>query len=90
MLRVEKRNGKTVEFEGNKIEVAISKAMKETDKGLDEALARKIGQDAFVEFSTLGTVSIEQIQDFVEIELMKYIKEKQKNYLIHGWKNAKN
>ena len=96
MLRVEKRNGKTVEFEGNKIEVAISKAMKETDKGLDEALARKIGQDAFVEFSTLGTVSIEQIQDFVEIELMKSRPDAAKKYIIYreertrlreqGWK----
>jgi len=83
MLKVEKRNGTIVDFEGDKIEIAISKAMKETDKGDDEALSKKIAQDAINEFSALGTVTIEQIQDFVEIELMKSRPEAAKKYIIY-------
>lgn len=44
MLKVEKRNGNIVDFENEKIEIAVGKAMKETERGLDEELAKKIAQ----------------------------------------------
>ncbi len=89
MLRVEKRNGKIVDFEGKKIEIAISKAMKETDKGADEAVAKQIADAAYEEFISKGTVHIEQIQDFVEIELMKVRPDAAKKYIIYRQERAK-
>ena len=83
MLKVEKRNGQIVDFEEDKIEIAITKAMKETDKGSDEVLAKKIAKSAYNELSKLGTVNIEQIQDYVEIELMKSRPEAAKKYIIY-------
>ena len=42
MLKVEKRNGNVVDFEQDKIKIAIEKAMKETEKGVDEEVSSKI------------------------------------------------
>ena len=89
MLNVEKRNGHIVDFEEDKIEKAISKAMKETDKGEDEVLAKKIAKEAYDEFSELGTVHIEKIQDFVEIELMKTRPDAAKKYIIYREERTK-
>ncbi|WFA08662.1 adenosylcobalamin-dependent ribonucleoside-diphosphate reductase [Tissierella sp. Yu-01] len=89
MLKVEKRNGKIVDFEGNKIEIAISKAMKETDKGADESVAKKIAEVVYNEFIDAGTVHIEQIQDNVEIELMKVRPDAAKKYIIYRQERAK-
>ena len=63
MLRVEKRNGNIVDFENEKIEIAIMKAMRETEKGEDEELAKEIAQLVREEFKDLEVVHIEQIQD---------------------------
>ena len=89
MLKVEKRNGKIVDFEGDKIEIAIGKAMKETDKGLDEAIARSIAETVFNEFSDQETVHIEQVQDLVEIELMKLRPDAGKKYIIYREERTK-
>lgn len=89
MLKVEKRNGKIVDFEKEKIEIAISKAMKETDKGLDEEVAKKVADDAINEFKDLETVTIEQIQDFVEIQLMSIRPDVAKVYIIYREERTK-
>lgn len=89
MLKVEKRNGKIVDFEGDKIEIAIGKAMKETEKGLDEAIAKSIAEIVLNEFKNLETVHIEQIQDLVEIELMKVRPDAGKKYIIYREERAK-
>ena len=39
-MKVRKRNGNVVDFDGEKIVVAVQKAMAETDKGVDEEAAR--------------------------------------------------
>ncbi len=89
MLKVEKRNGKIVEFESDKIEIAIGKAMKETEKGVDEVIAKRIAETVFNEFSNLETVNIEQIQDLVEIELMKLRPDAGKKYIIYREERTK-
>ncbi len=89
MLKVEKRDGKIVEFHGEKIEIAVQKAMNETEKGIDEALAKEIARSALVEFGNFEKVNIEQIQDFVEIELMKSRPEVARKYIIYREERAK-
>jgi len=89
MLKVEKRNGKIVDFEGSKIEIAITKAMKETDKGIDEIISKDIAQKVFEQFKELDIVHIEKIQDFVEIELMKLRPEAAKKYIIYREERTK-
>lgn len=89
MLKVEKRNGQIVEFHGEKIEIAVKKAMNETEKGIDEALAREIADKAMDEFASLEKVTIEQIQDFVEIELMKTRPEVARKYIIYREERAR-
>ncbi len=83
MLRVEKRNGNIVDFENEKIQIAISKAMDETEKGIDEELAKEIAENVFLEFEDLEVVHIEQIQDVVEINLMKSRPDVAKKYIIY-------
>ncbi len=95
MLKVEKRNGAIVKFEGDKIVNAIRKAMAETDIGVDESLADKIADQIFDSFKNLDVVNIEKIQDFVEIELMRTRPDVAKKYILyrderarlrkHGW-----
>lgn len=97
MLKVEKRNGMIVDFDGDKIVKAVSKAMAETEEGVDEEVARDIARKAFEHFSSsnIEIVNIEDIQDFVEIELMKVKPEVAKKYILyrderarlrkHGW-----
>ena len=89
MLKVEKRNGQVVDFEKEKIEIAVSKAMKETEKGADEELAKQIANDTINEFINIGVVNIEQIQDFVEIQLMKHRPEVARKYIIYREERAK-
>lgn len=89
MLKVEKRNGQIVEFQGEKIEIAVKKAMNETEKGIDEALAKEIASNAMSEFAGIEKVNIEQIQDFVEIELMKSRPEAARKYIIYREERAK-
>ena len=67
MENVIKRDGTVVAFDRQKIVTAITKAMKETQAGIDEALANKIADEISSIFSTY---SVEQIQDVVEEKLM--------------------
>lgn len=71
-MKLEKRDGRVVDFEVSKISRAIEKAMLETEKGLDSALALKIANKVMKECGKLSEelVHIEAIQDCVELELM--------------------
>ena len=64
-----KRDGRTVGFNEQKIMAAIRKAMMQTEKGEDEQLIQKITDHIACHGKTQMTV--EDIQDRVEIELMK-------------------
>jgi len=89
VLKVEKRNGNIVDFENEKIEIAISKAMDETEKGIDEELAKEIAESVFQEFRNLDVVHIEQIQDSVEVHLMKSRPDVARKYIIYREERAK-
>lgn len=66
---VEKRDGRVVGYNEEKIKAAIRKAMLTTESGEDEALIQKIADRIGMTGSERMTV--EEIQDRVEIELMK-------------------
>jgi len=67
-LRVIKRNGSEVEFDKRKISNAIAKAMKETERGIDEDLAYKIADK--IELNYTDVLTVEEIQNLVEESLM--------------------
>lgn len=66
---VVKRDGRIVGFNEQKIMAAIRKAMMHTDKGADEALILKITD--YVAYKGKPQMTVEDIQDAVEVELMK-------------------
>lgn len=89
MLKVEKRNGNVVDFEQDKIKIAIEKAMKETEKGVDEEVSQKIASEVFEEVNGKDLVNIEDIQDLVELALMKYRPEVAKKYILYRQERTK-
>lgn len=66
--QVLKRDGRTVDFNFTKIEEAIRKAMHQTEHGIDAVLAAQIADKITRNSETL--MSVEAIQDAVEVELM--------------------
>lgn len=82
-IKVKKRNGNVVDFDSNKIKIAIEKAMKETDIGINKDDSAKISLEALVYFKDKEIVDIEEIQDFVEFSLMKYRPDVAKKYIIY-------
>ena len=66
---VVKRDGRIVGFNDQKIQAAIRKAMMHTDKGEDESLIQRITDHIAKKKKKKKTV--EDIQDAVEMELMK-------------------
>lgn len=68
-MKVKKRNGNIVDFDKNKIVVAILKAMREVEE-VDKELALKIANIVEQEIADLAT--IDQIQDIVENNLMRF------------------
>ena len=66
---VEKRDGRVVGYNEEKIKAAIRKAMIATDQGEDEALIQRIADR--IGMTGPERMTVEEIQDRVEIELMK-------------------
>lgn len=66
---VKKRDGRIVGYNEEKIKAAIRKAMLQTDKGEDEGLIQRIADRIGV--SGNEQMTVEAIQDAVELELMK-------------------
>ena len=64
-----KRDGRIVGFNEEKIKTAIRKAMLVTEKGVDEDLIQRIVDKIAV--AGKEQMSVDQIQDQVELELMK-------------------
>ena len=64
-----KRDGRVVGYNEEKIKAAIRKAMLQTEKGEDESLLQKIADRIGITGNERMTV--EEIQDRVEVELMK-------------------
>ena len=66
---VVKRDGRVVDFNNQKIVAAILKAMDVTDSGEDIVLAAQIAD--YISKLDKEDMSVEEIQDCVEMELMK-------------------
>ena len=64
-----KRDGRVVGFNEEKLKAAIRKAMLQTELGEDETLINKITDR--ISMTGEPTMTVEQIQDRVELELMK-------------------
>ena len=64
-----KRDGRVVGYNEEKIKAAIRKAMLQTELGEDETLINKITDR--ISMTGEPTMTVEQIQDRVELELMK-------------------
>lgn len=89
MVQVIKRDGREVKFEIEKIVIAVEKAMKETEKGVDKTAAKEVGDAVYEKYKDNDKVSIEEIQDTVEIELMKRHPESAKKYILYREERAK-
>lgn len=68
MKTIIKRDGRVVPFDEAKISGAILKAMRETERGEDVKLAEEIAQQLTARD---GTMTVEEIQDYVEALLMQ-------------------
>jgi ribonucleoside-triphosphate reductase len=66
---VKKRDGRIVGYNEEKIKAAIRKAMLQTEKGEDESLIQRIADR--IGFTGREQMEVEEIQDLVEMELMK-------------------
>ena len=66
---VTKRDGKVVEFDGEKIKIAIQKANNETKELTAEEVAKVA--DAVIAKIDKNPIHVEEIQDLVEMELMQ-------------------
>ncbi|MBD5290241.1 MAG: anaerobic ribonucleoside triphosphate reductase [Bacteroides sp.] len=66
---VEKRDGRIVGYNEEKIKAAIRKSMLQTERGEDEGLVQKIVDR--IGMTGKPTMTVEEIQDRVEFELMK-------------------
>lgn len=87
ILTVLKRDGRTVGFNKEKICAAIRRAMLQTEKGEDDALICRIADR--IEISGKDQMTVEAIQDCVEMELMKSPrKEVAKKYI--AYRNQRN
>lgn len=82
-----KRDGRIVGFNEEKIKAAIRKAMLSTVLGEDEAVLEKI--TSRISYHGNEQMSVEEIQDLVEIELMKSSrKDVAKNYIAYREKRS--
>ncbi len=85
--KVIKRDGRTVDFNFSKIEDAIRKAMEATENGIDAILAATIADRISKNGDAL--MSVEAIQDAVEVELMQSDRKEVARVYI-SYRNARN
>lgn len=83
-----KRDGKREDFSINKIKNAISKAFSATGIQDEQQLIADVTMNVIGQFAT-PTITVEEIQDFVEKALMKVRPEVAKKYIIYReWRNT--
>lgn len=88
-MKVKKRDGKIVDFDGNKIMEAISGANQDV-KGREKAsIANKKEIVKYIKSLNLETLGVEEIQDIVEKKLMELGKyELAKQYIVYREKRS--
>ncbi|MDO5096612.1 MAG: ribonucleoside-diphosphate reductase subunit alpha [Peptostreptococcaceae bacterium] len=74
-MKIIKRNGEEKDFDLRKIEVAMEKAFVSVGMPIDEvkikAMAKEVEQKVLTQFPKEHIVSVEEVQDFVEIALIE-------------------
>lgn len=86
-MKVVKRNGDKVDFDLNKIKIAILKANVEVENGLSGEDVEQIVNNAIFICSQYGDeIHIEQIQDIVEKEITKFNYDVGKAYITYRYK----
>ncbi len=89
-MNIIKRNGTIVEFNKDKIIHAIENAMLETETGVDHDIASNVADEIYIIVSSSNkNVNVEEIQDLVEIHLMKYSSGAAKRYILYRSKREK-
>lgn len=88
-MKVIKRDGRKVEYDAQKIINAINKANNEVDKGQQANKMQIIDILSDLSKNMDDTVTVEDIQDFIEQKLMEYGKfELAKKYVIYRYQRA--
>lgn len=83
-----KRDGKREDFSISKIKNAVSKAFSATGINDEQQLIADITMNVIGQFAS-PTITVEEIQDLVEKELMKVRPEVAKKYIIYReWRNT--
>lgn len=83
-MEIKKRDGSIVEFDKNKIELAITKAMKETQIGVEETIATTIANIVETQIRQgIINADVEAIQDSIEILLMHMRPDVAKQYILY-------
>ena len=76
MIKVIKRNGQEVDFDANKIAIAINKAMHSSTGVYEEGLAEKIASEIETFATTIGNMEILQPPELMKtIRLCKLLKD---------------
>ena len=86
VLTVVKRDGRIVGFNEDKIAAAIRKAMLQTEMGEDQKLINRITDHVVMKGKSQMTV--EDIQDLIEIELMKSARKDVARKILHTANSA--
>lgn len=91
MIKILKRTGNFVDFNGEKITNAIIKAMKETKDGVDEELAKEVSLKIQEDLEHKDfPIPVEVVQDMVENELMDTKrKDVAKRYILYRYERDK-
>lgn len=81
-MKIEKRNGTFEEFNATKIESAIVKAMLESQE-VDMGVVNKVLDEVVEGLNSMSKVTVEKVQDEVEVSLMKEEPQVAKDYILY-------
>ncbi len=83
-MKVRKRSGDLVDFDTKKISTAILRAMHEGGpETVNEEIADQIAQECYLMLNEQDVIDIEDIQDYVELQLMAHAPHVAKRYIIY-------
>lgn len=82
-MRVKKRDGNEVIYDAEKICIVLRKAMSETKLGINEEQIAQITNNIWEYFKERDFVTVDDIQDQIEMELMHERKDVAKQYIIY-------
>ena len=83
-MDVIKRNGEIVDFNEDKIEIAIGKALGETQEVIEWNRYEELLAAIYADIQALPKIQVEKIQDIVEIKLMKFgLHQTAKRYILY-------